>query len=208
MLAVPSSTRPQLATGRRLLSPTPLVGAVLVGGDSRRFGIDKASVIGPRVLASMRAAGVDPIVAIGGRPGALVVPTVADRYPGEGPLGAVATAMTYVRTGRVLVSTCDLPLLDSATIGLVVDRAMEAPDGTAVVAATDGTPHPSLACWPAAWATSAHRAVARGERRFRHLLELGPIELVEVDRSAVEDADDPETLDSLLADRPADPDPR
>lgn len=170
-----------------------------MGGDSRRFGADKATVIGPRVVAAMRAAGLDPIVAIGGTSGVLPIPTVADRYPGQGPLGAVATALTYARAGRVLVATCDLPLLDRHSVRSILDRAAEVPSTTAVVASTDGILHPSLACWPATWAAPAHRAVNAGERRFRYLLELGPIDSVEVEPRAVQDADDPHTLRSLLA---------
>jgi molybdopterin-guanine dinucleotide biosynthesis protein A len=212
VFAVPPTTRSGLAAGRLLLSPTPVTGAVLAGGASRRYGTNKASVIGPRVLAAMRSAGVDPIVAIGGPPGILPVPTVADRYPGEGPLGAVATALTYARTGRVLIATCDLPLLDRDTICAITDRAAIVPADTAVVAVTDGVLHPSLACWPSMWASSVHQAVRAGSRRFRLLLDLGRIEPIEVEPRAVEDADDPEALRSLLdrhgiAESPTMPDP-
>jgi molybdopterin-guanine dinucleotide biosynthesis protein A len=189
-----------VATGRLILTRTPVIGAVLVGGASRRFGHDKAAVIGPRVLAAMRAADIDPIVAIGGTVGVLTVPTVADRYPGEGPLGAVATALTYARSGWVLIATCDLPLLDRNTIRSIVEKLLETPPPTAVVASAGGVLHPSLACWPASWAQRAHRAVGAGERRYRHLLDLGPIEAVEVDPRTLQDADDPTTLQALLAD--------
>ena len=126
-------------------------------------------MIGPRVVAALRAAGLDPVMAIGGTPDAIGVPTLADRHPGQGPLGAVATALTYARTGKVLVATCDLPLLDAASIRRVVDAATASDHDTASVAAIAGEPQLSLGCWPARWASPIHRAVAGGERRFRHL---------------------------------------
>ena len=97
----------------------PIAGAVLVGGRSRRFGSDKALAdaggrpLGSRVIDALRAAGVDPVVAVGGTAGStLGVPTVADRHPGEGPLAALATVLTWARSGLVVVAPCDLPLLD------------------------------------------------------------------------------------------------
>ncbi len=141
-------------------------------------------------------------MAVGGTPGVLDIPTVADRYPGEGPLGGVATALTYARRGWVLAATCDLPLLTPTTLNDLVD-ALEglAPD-RAIVAAVDGHLHPSLACWPASWSSVVHAAVRAGERRFRHLLDLGPIEPVEIAARSIIDADDRTTLASLLAHMP------
>lgn len=187
-----------MATGRAVLTHHTIIGAVLAGGSSRRFGDDKARIIGPKVLLAMRNAAVDPIVIIGGTPGVLPAPTVADRYPGEGPLGGVATALTYARTGRILVSTCDLPLLDPASVIALVDRARQVAPSVAVVASVNGVAQPSLGCWPATWAGPAHRSLAAGERRFRHLLELGPIETIDVDPTSLADADDRATLESLV----------
>lgn len=177
-----------------------IIGAVLTGGSSRRFERgDKAEVIGPHVLRAMRAAGVDPVVAIGGSPGLLPVPTIADRYPGEGPLGGLATATTFAKTGWVLTATCDLPLLDPGTISDLVAAIDTSRTSTAIVASVDGEPQVSLGCWPAAWARPLHAAIRAGERRFRHVLTLGPVQTVDVDPRQVLDADDDATLDALWA---------
>ena len=172
---------------------------MLAGGASHRFEGNKAAVIGPLVLSAFRAAGIDPVVAIGGVPGVLPIPTIADRYPGEGPLGAIATALTFARTGYVIVATCDLPCLDAAALEAVQSRASAVDPTTAVVAAIGGHPQLSLGAWPASWSTAVHRAMRSGERRLRHMLDLGEIEQVEIEPLALADADDRNTLATLLA---------
>ena len=190
-----------MATSGPLIQPH-IIGSILVGGASRRFeGGNKAAVIGPHVLAAMRGASIDPIIAIGGEPGVLPVPTVADRYPGEGPLAAVATAATFAKSGWMVTATCDLPLIRAETFSALVAAVDVSAPLTAVVAAVDGTPQVSLGCWPAAWARPLHAAVRAGERRFRHLLTLGPVIQVEVAVDQLRDADDKATLAELRATR-------
>jgi len=145
----------------------------------------------------MRDAAMDPIVAIGGVPGMLAVPTIADRYPGEGPLGAVATAATFARTGWIVTATCDLALIQASTFTDLIRAIDSTSPDTAVVASIDGQPQISVGCWPATWARSIHVAVRSGERRFRHLLTLGPVTLVEVPADQLQDADDEATLARL-----------
>lgn len=172
-----------------------LLGAILTGGASRRFGEDKARVIGPIVLAAMRSAGVDPVVSVGGDSGALAVPNLADRYPGEGPLGGVATALSYARRGWVLVVPCDHPHLVGRHLAPFVDRLVDLDADTALVASVDGELVVGLACWPASWARRVHAALRTGERRFQALTTMGPIEPLVVDAEAVVDADDRATFD-------------
>ncbi len=194
----------------RPLSQPHIIGAVLVGGASRRFnGRDKAAVIGPHVLAAMRRAQIDPIVAIGGSPGLLSVPTITDRYPGEGPLGAVATAATFARAGWIVTATCDLPLIEASTFTDLIAAIDQSRPDTAVVSSVDGKPHVSLGCWPAMWSRPLHSSIRAGERRFHHLLTLGPATLVEVAPEQLLDADDEETLAALWRGRidMADPEP-
>ena len=165
-----------------------------------RFDGDKAAVIGPGARGDERGRHRSDR-GRGRRPRGTRHPTVADRFPGEGPLAGVATALSYARSGWVLTVTCDLPLLTAATLVRFVDRLDGLALETAVVAAVDGKLEPTLACWPASWATEANRAVRSGERRFRHLLQLGGIEPLEVEAGALLDADDRSTLQVLLGDK-------
>ncbi len=172
----------------------PLIGAILTGGASRRFGADKAAVIGPLVLAAMRGAGIDPIVAVGGAPDALPIPTLADRYPGQGPLGGIATVLTYARTGWVMVVPCDHPGLEPSDLRPFVERLDTLEPDVALVATIAGEPRHSLACWPASFARAANFQLREGHRQFRRVLDLGRWEGIPVREMAVADADEPEDL--------------
>ena len=102
-----------------------MLGAILCGGASRRMGTDKALVhwdgvpMASRVAAALRDGGCSPIVAIGGDPAALAdlgLEVIADRWPGEGPMGAVITALQHADGGPAVVVSCDLPLLTPGTV--------------------------------------------------------------------------------------------
>ncbi len=193
--------------------PGPVIGAVLCGGRSRRFGSDKAlarfgsSTVGERVVAAIRQSGVDPVVAIGGQIGdRLGLPTVPDLRPGDGPLGGLATALLWARSGSVLLVPCDLPLLTAAHVGLLLASPTE-PGGSErtgpvdrhipVVATVDGAPQISLGVWPAADGRRLLRLLDSGERRLRAALDGRRWRGVEVPRAAVTDADTPEELAEL-----------
>jgi len=196
--------------------PGPVIGAVLCGGRSRRFGSDKAlarfgsSTVGERVVAAIRESGVDPVVAIGGQIGdRLGIPTVPDLRPGDGPLGGLATALLWARNGSVLMVPCDVPLLSAAHIGLLLASTPD-PDGSdehqdaeragqqiPVVATVDGKPQVSLAVWPATDGRRLLRLLDGGERRLRAALDDRPWRGIEVPPAAVTDADTPEELADL-----------
>ena len=96
-----------------------VLGAVLVGGSSRRMGQPKAlirvdgSAMVDRVGAVLSAAGCSRVVAVGPTDLAGQLEHVADLYPGDGPLGGVLTAMSASGSAPlVCVVACDLMSLD------------------------------------------------------------------------------------------------
>jgi molybdenum cofactor guanylyltransferase len=158
-------------------------GAVLCGGASRRMGTDKALVevdgvaMAERVARALEAAGCAPVAFVGGDEaglGRFGRPFHPDRWPGEGPLGGVLTALVdvggeVVVGGDVVVAACDLPFLDASTIDRLLAAA--APGIDVAVATTDRL-EPAVAWWsdsarPAiegAWGDglrALHEAVAR-----------------------------------------------
>ena len=187
-------------------APTPVVGAVLCGGRSSRFGSDKALAdadgvpVGARVIAALRGGGADPVVAIGGTAGPeLNIPTIADLRPG-GPLPGLATALLWAKSGLVVVAPCDLVLLTADNISALLGVAA-IHRGKAVVATREGEPQVSLAVWPAERGRDVLRAVDEGKRAFRAALDLIDWVGVELPESALADADTPEELARLLAGR-------
>src|SRR5690606_911341 len=100
--------------------------AILTGGESRRMGQDKALLdwngtpMLAHILARLRPLGelIAEVLIVGDRPqyhefGAAVI---ADRYPGAGTLGGIATALEVARNDWVLILACDMPLISAALI--------------------------------------------------------------------------------------------
>jgi molybdopterin-guanine dinucleotide biosynthesis protein A len=164
------------------------------------MGRDKALVevdgvpMATRVAAVLDAAGCHPVVAVGGDAAAharLGLPAVPDRWPGEGPLGAVVTVLGALHpdVDAVVVAACDLPWLD----GLVARFVAAAGSADAVVAHSD-----RLEPLCAVWARRAHRPLERlvleGERAVHRALESLRVVTVQVDASAVANVNSPADL--------------
>jgi len=120
-----------------------LLGAILAGGEARRFGSDKAlASIGGRAMIDHVAARllplVDKLAVVGRDHGGLLRIDDAPR-PGLGPLGALLGAVRYAASAgfdAVLSAPCDMPLLPHD----LVARLRPAP---AYVAQ-----HPVVGLWP------------------------------------------------------------
>lgn len=167
------------------MTDTPVAAAVLTGGASRRMGRDKALVeidgaaMVRRVVAAVVGAGCSPVITVGGDATALAVAladtggdadvaTVPDRFPGEGPLGAILTALRHLAGPTVVVAT-DLAWLDAETVGrLLVHR--DRLDLDVVMARSDRAEHLCALWWPSA-APVLERRFAAGERSIHRSLD-------------------------------------
>lgn len=142
-----------------------VLGAVLAGGRSSRFGSDKAEArwrdrpLIAHVLAALRPR-VDAVVVCGR---AFAGETaLADRpEPGLGPLGGLAAALAFAAEhgiARVLSVPCDVPDLSDALLAALLDRA--APRYLADL--------PVIGCWPSRLAPALeHHLAAGGTRSVR-----------------------------------------
>lgn len=182
----------------------PLIGAILTGGQSRRFGSDKALAdaggipMAARVAAALREAGLDPVVAAGGTAGAeLGLVTIPDRSPGAGPLAALASLLSWAGRGGVVVVPCDLPLLKAHDVRAIAEAWCEEPSLVAV-AEVQGVHSVSLACWPAHSARRLQVAVDQGQSRFTDGLTIVGANPVPIEGTSLLDADDAATLGQLL----------
>lgn len=120
----------------------PICGFVLVGGKSRRMGRDKSLLeVGgtplARRAADLLAPFVDRVALVGLKDpyGQLGLPVIEDKWPGEGPLGAVCTALLACVGGWSIVLASDLPLVSERFIQLLIQR-VRATNADAVVPRT------------------------------------------------------------------------
>lgn len=137
-----------------------LLGAVIAGGASRRFGSDKArALLSGRALLDHVADGLtaqtDAVIVVGREwPGRASVP---DRpYPGLGPLGGLCGALAYAEAqgfDAVLTAGCDV-------LPVPVDLQTKLSSGPAVVAG-----QPLFGLWPTALCGSLDDYLACGGDR-------------------------------------------
>lgn len=169
-----------------------LLGAVLAGGKSRRFGSDKAlaeldghSLL---LLAVDALSGWCERVIVVGREEA-PAPTIPDwPHPDMGPLGGLAAALRYARDeGYVSVLTCGV---DAARL----------PENLAALlspAPSCLADQPVIGLWPADAAPLVEDLLLGSERKsMYHFAELARARLVKLDR-AVPNINTPQDLDAL-----------
>ncbi|MEI2653674.1 MAG: molybdenum cofactor guanylyltransferase [Microthrixaceae bacterium] len=183
-------------------APRPTtIGAVLVGGQSTRMGADKASLdvagtpLGARSVRALEAAGLTDVMLVGATAahGGLGGRVVEDLWPGEGPVGAVLTALHaafLVGATHVVCLACDLPAVTADAVRPLLD-VVEARQ--AVLVAVDGRPAPPNGVWPVALLPALEDRFGDGASSFRELLD--GVDVLEVDGGAAfVDADEPGDL--------------
>lgn len=189
-------------------APEAFDGYVLCGGASRRMGRDKAlvpvdGVAMARLAAdALLAAGAARVVAVGGDARALDelgLATRADRWPGEGPLGALVTSLVdeHPSVARVaVVLSCDLTAPDPRAIARTV-RARAELAADAAVPVVDGRHQWLHAAWDRRVAGILADVFDAGERSLAGAaLSLRIATVDGVDPAAVHDADRPGDLPS------------
>ena len=121
---------------------------------------------------------------------------VADQWPGEGPLGAVATALGVAEHPVTVILPCDLPAISVEDVAVLVQAIREAPTTTAPSAAvfTDQRRHYLPLAIDTAAAALAERLFESGQRAVASLLDEAAVVDVLAPPSAVADIDSPEDL--------------
>lgn len=151
-----------------------------------------------RVIDAARSVGAEPVMIVGGDPDELQqlgASVVTDRYPGEGPLGGVLTALTYFNgtADRVLVLPCDLAQVGAATLGPLLEA--ECGDGISRVwvAATDRL-EPMCAIWSTDATERVQELFDAGERAVRAVIGELPHVAVTVDPAGLANINTPDEL--------------
>jgi molybdenum cofactor guanylyltransferase len=161
-------------TGKEI--PAQVGGFVLAGGGSTRFGQDKALVqirdvtLLVRLWSVLREA-TDSVTIIGSgeKYARLGVECVPDRWPGEGPLGGIVTALLAAanqghRSEWQLIVGCDMPFLTGEWLEYLVERA-RASNAEVVAPKSAHGLEPLCACWRVSAAKKLQRAFEAGVRK-------------------------------------------
>jgi molybdenum cofactor guanylyltransferase len=164
-------------------SEAKIGGYVLAGGGSTRFGRDKAlvEVGGTPMLERMvellrRVTKEVKIVAALNKYATFGVTIVEDRWPGEGPLGGIITALENAARNTAppewnLILSCDMPFLTPGWLAFLGERAVRSKAEVVFPHSASG-PEPLCACWQTAAAAKLRTGFESGVRKVTEGIAL------------------------------------
>jgi molybdenum cofactor guanylyltransferase len=168
-----------------------VAGYVLAGGASSRFGEDKALVKmgGVAMLECMIELLfkiTEDVIIVGPskrRYEEFGIEIVADRWPGEGPLGGIITALELTarspaRCNWNLIISCDMPFLTEEWLRFLVQRAETSVADVVLPRSTSG-PEPLCACWRTSAVETLRPAFERGVRKVMESVKLLNAEMLD-----------------------------
>jgi molybdopterin-guanine dinucleotide biosynthesis protein A len=159
-------------------------GYVLVGGRSSRMGRDKAllpfrgGVLVEWVAREVAvAAGSAILVGNPGQYGAFGYPVIPDRYPGEGPLGGILTALYHTTAEWNLVVACDMPELSAEFLRGILDAAEHCAADALVPVGPSGIPEPLCSAYHQRSRAAIESVFDKGERKVTAAFASVPVVL-------------------------------
>lgn len=168
-----------------------LFGLVLAGGQSRRFGSDKAAIeidgepLLARTFGLLESQAVEVFVSVAAAQSADDLrsgfPTINDDEPDLGPAGGLRSAHRRHPEVAWFVAACDLPGLDERTVADLVQSRNARKGATAYRSPVDGCAEPLCTIYePATLARFASQPAAGQGLSPRRLLRDCDVELVEL----------------------------
>jgi molybdopterin-guanine dinucleotide biosynthesis protein A len=173
-----------------IMTPFPIPAYVLAGGASKRFGKDKALVDfgGKPMLRRIyellaQISSNVKMVARQGRYSGLGIEIVEDRWPGEGPLGGIITALEHsagVEGGAEwnLIVGCDMPFLTRDWLTFLIERASQTSVDVLLPKSAHG-PEPLCACYRTDAAPVLRNVFDQGIRKVTQALTHVQTELLD-----------------------------
>ena len=166
-------------------------GFVLAGGASRRFGRDKSLVefdgepLIARLCRILQIATAAPVRIVGDpqKYGHIGVECVSDRWPGEGPLGGIITALD-ANSDSIdpdpwsLIIGCDMPFLTIEWFQHLASRAFASKSEVIMPESNCGL-EPLCACWRMSALPPLRRAFEGGIRRVIEAMKQLPVEVLD-----------------------------
>ena len=168
----------------------PVYGLLLAGGHSRRFGRDKAGIVvdGQVLLAriftlvssvcdhvfvSVRADQIDEALR-------KQYPLIVDERRELGPAGGILAAHAHSPDRAWFITACDMPLLDQASIRLLIESRRADKAGTSYRSPLNGLPEPLCAIWePATLEKFRQRVESGGSLSPRDILADVNVDLID-----------------------------
>lgn len=162
----------------------------MAGGGSTRFGFDKAraELNGETMLARMcelirHVTGSVSVVAPSGRYAEFGGRVVEDRWPGEGPLGGIITALMDAHTQNhrhtwCLIVGCDMPFLTREWLRYLKEHAL-ASSASMVVPQSAAGLEPLCACWHTEATGKLQYAFEDGIRKVTEAMKRVSMEVVD-----------------------------
>lgn len=157
------------------------IGYVQAGGASARFGRDKAlAMFGGKTMLQRtcellrEACEETAVIAPMGRYELAGIRQIADRWPAEGPLGGIVTALMDAKSCDVnyewaLIVSCDMPFLTGEWLRYLVKRASKSGAEAVFPRSATGL-EPLCACWRVSAARQLESAFAKGVRKIGETL--------------------------------------
>ncbi|GMR12950.1 MAG: hypothetical protein BMS9Abin29_1145 [Gemmatimonadota bacterium] len=171
-----------------MADPIRVLGAIIAGGGSQRFGRPKApaEVGGLALIEWARRAlveDVEDVVVVGGDPAvaeSLGLRHLVDAVPDGGPLAGLVSALRAATGGGldgVFALACDMPLVDAALVRALLRHA----DGDEVVAPL-GPRGPEQLCafYPSSCLGVAEPRLTMPDRSLKALLEVVSVRAIDV----------------------------
>lgn len=147
---------------------------VMAGGDSRRMGTDKASLLlgGQTLLQSvvttMRQLFPQVIVSVRQPRADIGLPQVCDEMPDGGPLAGLVASLGKIDTPWVFMVACDMPFVVPQVVELLAGyRARH----QAVVPVVHGYPQPLAAFYAASCLAPLRASLAAQQKSLRGVLK-------------------------------------
>lgn len=164
-------------TGSNISPTSSIAGYVMAGGKSKRFGQDKARVrLGGEMMLTRACRLVNEVTGsvsvVADRESRYAdsdLWVVEDRWPGEGPLGGILTALLATAetdSGRDwnLIVSCDMPFLTRDWLAYLVARALTS-EAQVVLPHSASGPEPLCACYRTNAAGALRAAFESGVRK-------------------------------------------
>jgi len=169
---------------------SPVRGYVLAGGASSRFGTDKAlaEFQGQTMLARTAkllstAISNVKIVSPTAKLSDAVYKTIPDRWPCEGPLGGILTALLDAQSESntnawCLIVSCDMPFLTTEWLRFLPERAAQSGAEAVVPKSAKGW-EPLCACWRVSAAEIVLPNFEAGTRKITEALNALRVEVLD-----------------------------